>query len=132
MFWRILKRDLRRKRTMNMILLLFILLASMFLASSANNLVTVTGTVDRFIEMSEVPDFFLLALAQGEEDPIQDFIETNPAVKKYDVQDTVSIQNDQVEILYRKDENKAEKSHYEKSNTLSIQAVPDTYRSFWR
>lgn len=127
MFWRILKRDLRRKRTMNMILLLFILLASMFLASSANNLVTVTGTVDRFIEMSEVPDFFLLALAQGEEDPIQDFIETNPAVKKYDVQDTVGIQNDQVEILYRKDEDKAEKSHYEKSNTLSIQAVPDTY-----
>lgn len=127
MFWRILKRDLKRKRTMNMILLLFILLASMFLASSANNLVTVTGTVDRFIEMSEVPDLFVLALAQGEEDPIRDFIEKNPGVKKYDVQDAFGIQNDQVEILYRKDEDMAEKDHYEKSNTLSIQAVPDNY-----
>ena len=31
MFWRILKKDLKRKRAMNVILLVFIILASMFM-----------------------------------------------------------------------------------------------------
>ena len=127
MFWRILKRDLRRKKTMNTILLLFILLASMFLAGSADNLLTVMGTVDRFIEISEVPDLFLMALAHGDEDPISDFIKESPYVKRWDVQDTLSVQNDQVEILCRKDEDRTDRSHYERSNTLSVQAIPETY-----
>ena len=51
MFFRILKKDLKRKRTMNFILFLFIILATMFLASSVSNLMAVTGAVDYFMEI---------------------------------------------------------------------------------
>ena len=42
MYLSILKKDLKRKRAMNMILLLFIVLATMFVSSSVNNIVNVT------------------------------------------------------------------------------------------
>ena len=37
MYLNILKKDLKRKKTMNMILLVFIILATMFVASGLNN-----------------------------------------------------------------------------------------------
>ena len=41
MYLNILKRDLKRNRTMNIILLLFVILAAMFVASGLNNVVTI-------------------------------------------------------------------------------------------
>ena len=41
MFFRILKKDLKRKKVMNAILLSFILLATMFVASGISNVVSV-------------------------------------------------------------------------------------------
>ncbi len=38
MYWRILRKDLKRKKTMNFVLLLFILLAAMFIASGGGNM----------------------------------------------------------------------------------------------
>ena len=84
MFLRILKKDLKRKRTINIILLIFIILATMFLASSANNLVAVTGAVEHFMEISKVPDFFVVALSDGKEDEIQKFIKENEYVSEYE------------------------------------------------
>lgn len=49
MYARILKRDLRRRKTMNMILLLFIFLVSMFISSSVNIcLIVISLVVLRF------------------------------------------------------------------------------------
>lgn len=58
---------------MNFILVLFIILATMFLASSANNLISVMGAVDHFMEISKVPDLFAVGLTDGKEDVIQDY-----------------------------------------------------------
>ena len=77
MFLRILKKDLKRKRTMNIILLLFIILASMFLASSVDNLIVVNGAIDHFMEISKVPDSFVIALTDGVTDEIDDFLQEN-------------------------------------------------------
>lgn len=65
MFFHILKKDLKRQRTMNIILLVFIILATLFLASSVDNLILVNGAIDYFLEISKVPDFFNLALTDG-------------------------------------------------------------------
>lgn len=73
MFFRILKKDLKRKKTMNIILLLFIILAAMFLSSSVDNLVAVNGAIDHFISISKTPDFFAVALTDGITDEIADF-----------------------------------------------------------
>ncbi len=45
MFWRILKKDLKRKRAMNVILLVFIILASMFMSSGVSNIITVMTAI---------------------------------------------------------------------------------------
>ena len=42
MYLNILKKDLKRKKAMNIILLLFIILATMFVSSSVNNIINVT------------------------------------------------------------------------------------------
>ncbi|MDE7194188.1 MAG: FtsX-like permease family protein, partial [Oscillospiraceae bacterium] len=58
MYIRILKKDLKRKKTMNIILLIFVILAATFIASSANNLTTVSSALDNFIEKADVPDYW--------------------------------------------------------------------------
>lgn len=120
MFFRILKRDLKRKKTMNFILLLFILLSSMFFASSANNLRAILGAVEHFIEVSNVPDLFVMALSQAGQDEIGDFIKQSKYVASYEIQDSITItDNGQIEILSRKEES-ADNPKYEQTNTLSV------------
>lgn len=61
MYFQILKKDLKRKKTMNVILLIFVILAATFIASSANNLITVSSAMDDFFEKAGVPDHWLVA-----------------------------------------------------------------------
>ena len=58
MYRSILKKDLKRKRAMNIILLLFMILATMFVSSSVNNIINVTTALDSYFEMANVPDYF--------------------------------------------------------------------------
>ena len=58
MYLRILKKDLKRKRAMNVILLVFIILASMFMSSGVSNIITVTTALDSYFEMADIPDYF--------------------------------------------------------------------------
>jgi len=60
MYFRILKKDLKRNRAMNVILLVFVLLSAMFVSSSANNIITVMTARDRFFEMSGMSDYFVM------------------------------------------------------------------------
>ncbi len=66
MYLRILKKDLKRKKTMNMILLIFVILAATFIASSANNLITVSSALDNFFEKAEVPDHWFAATSEAD------------------------------------------------------------------
>ena len=50
MYFNILKKDLKRKKTMNIILLLFIILATTFVSSSVNNMIAVTTALDSYFE----------------------------------------------------------------------------------
>lgn len=57
MYLQILKKDLKRKKAMNVILLVFIILASMFVSSGANNIISVTTALDDYLEMADAPDY---------------------------------------------------------------------------
>ena len=63
MYLNILKKDLKRKRAMNIILLVFIILASMFVSSGVSNILTVTTALERYFEMADVPDYFEIGRA---------------------------------------------------------------------
>lgn len=62
MYLNILKRDLKRKKTMNVILLIFVILSAMFMASSVNNILAVTSGLDSFFEKADMADYYVLAL----------------------------------------------------------------------
>lgn len=77
MYPRILRKDLKRKRTMNLILLIFIILAATFIASSANNMVSVVTALDNFFEKAGVPDYWFAISDQKENKRFQNFAEEN-------------------------------------------------------
>ena len=66
MFWRILKKDLKRKKTMNIILLMFVILCSMFAAAAVNNIIAVTGGIEHYFDMAGVPDVTVLTLGEND------------------------------------------------------------------
>ncbi len=123
MFFHILKRDLKRKKTMNVILLLFIILATMFLASSVGALLKISGAVDEFMEMSVVPDYFVLALADSKDDEIADFLEDNELVSSYDVTYAYNLLEEDIEVLSCAQN--PENSAYDRTDTLMLQAFPE-------
>lgn len=69
MFFEILKKDLKRKKTMNCILLLFVILSAMFAASSVNNITAVLTGRDSYFDKAGVKDYFIIARGEklGEE-----------------------------------------------------------------
>jgi len=77
MYLRILKKDLKRKKTMNVILLIFVILAATFIASSANNLTTVSSALDNFFEKAEVPDYWFASTNDADVGRFEDFAEEN-------------------------------------------------------
>ncbi|MDE7179310.1 MAG: ABC transporter permease [Lachnospiraceae bacterium] len=77
MYLRILKKDLKRKKTMNAILLIFVILAATFIASSANNLITVNSALDNFIDKSDGPDHWFCSTDADDVKRFEAFAEEN-------------------------------------------------------
>ena len=78
MFINILKKDLKRKRTMNIILFIFIVMATTFISSSINNLLSITNAMDNYIEKSEASDFSVLIFNNEEKKKVmQNFLSQN-------------------------------------------------------
>ena len=69
MFLKILKKDLKRSKTMNIILFLFIILASVFVSSGLNNLISVMNGMNYFMDLAagEKSDYFMV-VNQGEDE----------------------------------------------------------------
>ena len=88
MFFRILRNDLKRKKIMNTVLLLFVILSAMFAASSANNMVSVYGGIDYFAEKAGMSDYIVLTLNENGSCPADDAIKRAKSVtdtKKEDI-----------------------------------------------
>ncbi|SHI98036.1 putative ABC transport system permease protein [Clostridium amylolyticum] len=98
MFFRILKRDLRRKRSMNIILLIFIILATTFLASSVNNLISVSESVDYFMEKAKTPDYLISAYDRGINEEFDKWINTSKFIKSYDIDRSTILSKDAIKI----------------------------------
>lgn len=77
MYLQILKKDLKRKKTMNVILLIFVILAATFIASSANNLITISSAMNRFFEKANVPDYWFASTNAADIETFEEFAENN-------------------------------------------------------
>lgn len=78
MYAKMLKKDLMRKKVMNLILLVFILLATTFIAASVNNICAVLDGTNYFYEKSGLEDYFIITMkkenSDGGEDEIRKFL----------------------------------------------------------
>lgn len=61
MFLRILKLDLKKRKLTNILLLLFIILATIFSASGINNVASVINGTDYYFDKAEVGDYVIIA-----------------------------------------------------------------------
>lgn len=77
MYLQILKKDLKRKKTMNLILLLFVMLAATFIAGSANNLATVSSALDHYLEKAGTPDYWFASTDASEIEKFEEFAAEN-------------------------------------------------------
>jgi putative ABC transport system permease protein len=90
MYLRILKKDLKRKKTMNIILLLFVIIATMFAASSVNNIITVIDGLDSYFEKANISDHFIITL-NADNDRISETLSQKSNVKDFRCEDTLFV-----------------------------------------
>ncbi|MCM1155506.1 MAG: ABC transporter permease [Roseburia sp.] len=83
MYLNILKKDLKRKRAMNIILLLFMILATMFVSSSVNNIINVTTALDNYFEMADAPDYFAALMNKNLTIDIEETLSRASAVERH-------------------------------------------------
>ncbi len=97
MYKRILKKDLLRKKTMNIILLIFITLSAMFMASSGNNLISVISATDRYIEKAGVKDYIIMSMSDIENDgKIESFLNGSENVEDWFVDRLIYISPEKI------------------------------------
>ena len=96
MNFKILKRSLKSKKTINFILLVFIMLAAMFIAGSVNNLILITGGLDSYFEKACVDDYVIVGSIGGSRDNpldahlmLDEYLSNNEFVDEYTVDDIV-------------------------------------------
>lgn len=125
MLLHILQKDLKRKRTMNAILFLFIILASTFLAASVNNMVTIAGALDHYMNAAKVPDYIMLALGEAGETPVDGFLQNCSYVTEYEALDMYMLADNAIEIAHCAGE--PDRHSYERGETLLLGAVPENF-----
>lgn len=81
MYFNILKKDLKRKRTMNIILLLFAILASMFVSSGINNVVTVLNGTEYYFDKAGVGDY--IVVTQKGDNGMRNLLDNSNNVSSY-------------------------------------------------
>ena len=89
MYLQILKKDLKRKRAMNVILLVFIILASMFMSSGVSNIITVTTALDSYFEMADVPDYWAMSENKSSDKDICRTLENASAIDEFRIEEFV-------------------------------------------
>lgn len=96
MFARILKKDIKRKKTMNCILLLFVILASMFVASGINNVVTVINGTDYYLDAAGIGDYIVITMGDNVIGALDDVLESEPEITDYRLENVMFGSNETV------------------------------------
>ena len=86
MYFNILKKDLRRKKIMNIILLIFIVLATMFVSSSVNNILNVTSALDNYLDMAGAPDYLVATRNKIFEADLTAVLNSTKSIEDYSVE----------------------------------------------
>ena len=126
---KILKKDLLRKKSMNFILLIFVMLATTFIAASVNNMKIITTGLDNYFAVSEVCDYLINTMSGIGGEPTENdlrleaFLEENEDVDHYEVDDGLMIFEDQLEDIGD--------SELELLNTLTVFSIESEQQNYF-
>lgn len=90
----ILKKDLKRKKTMNLIILMFVILATLFVASSVNNIITVANGTGYYFEKANLGNYVLLSMGQGSVGNMEKVFKKEKSVKDYRIERAIYASQD--------------------------------------
>ena len=122
MFLRILKKDLKRRKTINIIMVLFVILASMFVSSGLNNVITVANGTDYYLDQAGVGDYIVLT-RDSERNCLDDILDSTEEISSYAIEnigmaDSRSLYDENDELL-------------ENSNIMLIQSYNDSKLNYF-
>ncbi len=123
MLLRIIKKDLKRKKTMNVILLLFIILATTFVAGGINNVTAVMNGTDYYMDKANVGDYFVVAISDDGQLTMEEVLAGEPAVQEYRIENIIFGAGGNI-LLGGGKETEAE-------NAILFQSVEDSAMSFF-
>lgn len=95
MYFRILKKDLTKKKTIHFILMIFIFLATTFIAGSVSNFMFVLNGTQEYMELANVPDYMMgtIGVKRGEvslnDEMIQEFLEQQDKLETYAIDEVL-------------------------------------------
>lgn len=112
MWYEILKKDLMKRKGVNIILFFFITLSTVFLTSSISNINLVTNGVENYMECANVSDVMVVFGTENEKDKFEDWIESRSEITEYAYEQMCEIKADDVSVTKagKKEEIKAEGS----------------------
>ena len=122
MYLNILKKDLKRKKTMNVIVLLFVVLSAMFAASSVNNIIAVSTGIDYYFEKAGMPDYFVVTLDSTNADMEQTLL---------DVPCVTGVRREPAIFADRTNFKRDGKNLADTTNTIFIMSVTDTRLNYF-
>ena len=121
MLLRILKKDLYRKRTMNIILFMFIVLATMFLGSSTNNLVSISGATKSYVNSANIGNVIALTIKEDETKQVIEYAMEKEAISDCLTANMMAITMQNVQIVR---EGEAEPDVLRLATTSVVAQVP--------
>lgn len=117
MFGRILIKDLKRRKGINIILLIFMILAVMFVASSVNNILVVSNATKYCLEKGKVPDKYISIYENDEKNTLENWLKKNNSlVKDYSKNKSITISQSNINSFNGKSGEK-----YSILNTIMLQ-----------
>lgn len=89
MFYRIFKNDFKRKKTMNIILMLFIILSTVFVSSGLSSLFTVMNGMDYFFDKAGIGDYVVVTMGGNCVGCLDDLFKDEDAINSYKIEPVV-------------------------------------------
>ena len=123
MYRNILKKDLKRKKAMNAILLVFVILATMFVSSSVNNIISVTTALDSYLELANAPDYLGLTMDKAMQIDVAEILDSAESIDHYTAEKMLFLSADN--LSFGEEEKKAE------GGTLILQSDKDLSMNYF-
>ncbi len=96
MWFEILKKDLMKQKSVNIILFLFITLSTIFLASSVSNIHVVMNGLKTFMKYANVSDVMVVLGGEDEKEAFEEWIESRSEITEYAYEQLCQIKADDV------------------------------------